>query len=427
MKRVNILIIIQLIARVGFAQLDSDFINAKRAADNCFQTQNYACAKKQYEIALAIKENDVYCKERIELINKKEIQLKKNKEEKVKYQAAQRNSTTKNKPYYGTLKALYDENNEKFEYTGYIQNGQPEGHGIANYNAYDKYLGKEEGEWHDGKKQGKFKANYPNGDTYEAEYKDGLLDGRFTSTLVERNEKEEFFYKKGKMYGLQKTFTNNGRIEILSINGEFEGQLTGYGNNGEVMSGYYKNGGIIGEVSVINKEGNRVVGYFKNRGFNGTVKIYFANEDKFEGNFINNSASGMGKLIYKNGDVLEGNFDRDVDNIKGNATISFINGDKYVGEYSGGAENGKGKISYSDGGIYDGHWLNGLWDGYGTYTTGQNYTIMNCPKCVTYVGWFLNSLKHGNGKCYGINGELIYNGKFENNKPIDKYPSKVKK
>ena len=82
---------------------------------------------------------------------------------------------------------------------------------------------------------------------------------------------------------------------------------------------------------------------------------------------------------------------------------------------------------YYDGSIYDGQWLNGLCGGYGTLTVNKWSEIKNCPKSITYIGWFLNDLKHGNGKCFGINGELIYNGKFENNKPIDKYPSKIKK
>jgi hypothetical protein len=426
MKRLNILIIIQLITRAVFGQLDSDFVNAKRAADYYFQTRDYTHAKKQYEIAVAIKENDVYCKERIDLINNKLTQLRKNKEEKAKYQAAQRNNATKNKPHYGTLKAQYDEDDEKFDYTGFIQNGQPEGHGIANYSVYDNNLGKEEGEWHDGKKYGKHRANYPNGDIYEAEYKEGLLNGKIIGNSVEHNYRYEFSYKNGKREGIQKIFTEEVRVEIFSVNGELEGESNSYYKNGGSIRGYYKNGSYIGEITMT-IDGDKYTGSYKDGTFNGFIKISYANGNKYEGNVKDGLPNGIGKFIYQSGDILEGYFENDYLSIKGNATISFFNGDKYFGEYTNGSTNGNGKMSFNDGTVYDGHWLNDVYDGFGTLTINSEPYISNCPKCFKYVGWFLNSLKHGNGKCFDINGELIYDGKFENNIPIDKYPSEIKK
>jgi hypothetical protein len=378
MQSLKLTFLFFILTHTLFAQLDSDFKNAKRSAEFYLSIGDYENAKKQYQIALVIKENDVYCKAKIDTINKIEIQRKRNKAEKLNTKQPKKNAK-QSKPYYGNLKAQFDENNDKFDYVGYIQNGQPDGHGIADYRPYNNNSFKEEGEWQDGKRYGIFKASNDNGDTIEAQYKNGQLNGKITYNIVEDNSKFELSFKNGKLYGLQNFFNDLGRLEVLSLDGKLKGNGTFYTKEGGVkISGYYEYDGFVGEVS-----------------------------------FTSTEFSGTG--FYKDG------------GISGMAKYNYVNGNRFEGYVVDSHPNGKGKMSYYDGMIYDGNWLNGLWDGYGTLTVSQNITIMNCPKCITYVGWFLNDLKHGNGKCLGINGELIYNGKFENNKPIDKYPSRIKK
>lgn len=65
MRSINFTFLFFFLTHSIFAQLDSDFINAKKTADDCFKKGDYSCAKKNYNIALAIKENDEYCKKQL--------------------------------------------------------------------------------------------------------------------------------------------------------------------------------------------------------------------------------------------------------------------------------------------------------------------------------------------------------------------------
>ena len=130
MKQLKILILLQLLVHTTFGQLDSDFIAAKHKADRCFNGNNFDCAILHYTTAIAIKENDDYCKKQIEEA-KQRIAYKKNKEVlERKREQEKKNQIIKitqeeekaNRPYYGTLNGLKDDYGFEFNYTGNITN-----------------------------------------------------------------------------------------------------------------------------------------------------------------------------------------------------------------------------------------------------------------------------------------------------------------
>ena len=73
---------------------------------------------------------------------------------------------------------------------------------------------------------------------------------------------------------------------------------------------------------------------------------------------------------------------------------------------------------------YIGQWQLNKWTGKGIFMVlTQKKQIPNCPNCQYYIGEFYNKNKSGYGRCYDRLGNLLYNGRFVNDKPADSYPS----
>ena len=95
----------------------------------------------------------------------------------------------------------------------------------------------------------------------------------------------------------------------------------------------------------------------------------------------------------------------------------------YKGQLSNKTPNGIGLCKWNDGILFIGDFSNGKINGQGIQLALNGQEISNCDNCVMFVGCWKNGLKSGKGTCYDKNGDLIYFGNFENNKPIESYPS----
>lgn len=84
--------------------------------------------------------------------------------------------------------------------------------------------------------------------------------------------------------------------------------------------------------------------------------------------------------------------------------------------------NGMG-IYNDDGNVYFGNFLNNKKNGTGMLIAKKDGKIKNLPDCMVYVGSWMGDKKQGKGSCYDFSGNLIYQGKFEDDKPVDEYPS----
>jgi len=109
-----------------------------------------------------------------------------------------------------------------------------------------------------------------------------------------------------------------------------------------------------------------------------------------------------------------------------NPTFYWECGDMYKGEKNNDVPNGLGAYYCWNGFFYFGVSSENK-SIYGIDITNnlENDSIFhyNCPGCKFYVGNRSNDKKSGIGKCYDKTGKLIYYGKFEDDKPIDTYPS----
>lgn len=141
----------------------------------------------------------------------------------------------------------------------------------------------------------------------------------------------------------------------------------------------------------------------------------------YTGQVKNGKPHGTGSAKYENGDKFYGSYS-DGNMVYG--TYTFSDGNKYTGSFYEDKFSGDGTFYYRDGDIYTGNWERGYKHGTGTYTlSGTEFNISNCPECVKYVGEFIDGEKHGRGKCFDIDGNLLYEGRFKYDKPTGTYPS----
>lgn len=98
---------------------------------------------------------------------------------------------------------------------------------------------------------------------------------------------------------------------------------------------------------------------------------------------------------------------------------------EYIGQYhdNGKDRNGTGMRRYKNGNVYVGDVIHGKPSGLGMMVVGKKGDIKNAPGAVVYVGDWLNNKKEGHGACYSADGELIYDGIFADDAPVNPYPT----
>lgn len=106
-------------------------------------------------------------------------------------------------------------------------------------------------------------------------------------------------------------------------------------------------------------------------------------------------------------------------------SMIFQNQDiEYMGQLDLKQKKKNGIGVYRDGkNVYFGDFSHDKKSGYGMIIAGQKGKIKNLKNCMVYIGSWFDGKKEGKGICYDFNGNVIYQGRFENDKPIGIYPS----
>ena len=151
------------------------------------------------------------------------------------------------------------------------------------------------------------------------------------------------------------------------------------------------------------------------------VEKTYDDGSKYKGYTLYGIRNGHGSYTWADGAKFEGEFKDGI--INGHGTYTRANGDKYAGDFKEGIINGHGTYTYAGGAKFEGEFKDGTFNGHGTYIAGKNSEISNCPRCKKHEGNYKDGKKNGKGKCYDKNDKLIYEGRFENDIPTDKYPS----
>jgi len=281
-----------------------------------------------------------------------------------------------------------------------------------------------EGEYLNGKRNGKGKEYEDEKLIFEGEYLNGKRNGKGKEY---ENGKLIFEgkYLNGKRNGKGKEYKDSKLIfEGEYLNGKFWNGIQ-YDNFDNLIYKLNNGKGIIKKYIYINKKIVTLFEYeYLNGEKNGKGKEYNCfGKLIFDGEYLNNKRNGKGKL-YINGELkFEGEY-LDNHKIKGK---EFINGIlEFEGEYLFDKKyngkgfdkygniiyeliNGSGRIKeYNDNDklIFEGEYLNRKRNG-----KGKEYNVNGI---VIYEGEYLNGRRNGKGKEYRHNGELLYKGEYLN-------------
>ena len=212
-----------------------------------------------------------------------------------------------------------DELNKKIEkyskddvYKRDFKNDVKEGNGIKYYK--NGYIN--EGEWKNGKRDGKgkyFKINENSiEDLYEDEFKNVVAEGNGVS-YYKNGDKYEDKYKAWNREGKRTYYYNNGDIYEGEFKKEYpEGKGRYVYKNGNIYEGEFKNGQAEGKGIFYYKygknKGDKYIGDFKRFNKDGKGIYYYKNGDRYEGDWKNDKKEGQGVFYYKNGDRIMGNY-----------------------------------------------------------------------------------------------------------------------
>lgn len=224
-----------------------------------------------------------------------------------------------------------------FTWSGKLNKDEnPEGQGKAVYEKGDIY----EGNLINGRRSGKGKYKWKNGNKYNGEWKDDLKDGFGVFENIKTKEKYEGIFLKGyRRKG--KTFYKNGDV------------YDGYWGKHDKHRGVFPQGRgkIIYAVTSEWDKKKEYDGEWKNGRKHGKGKMLYVNGDKYNGHWYYDRKNGFGRMDYKNGNKYFGEWANDEN--KGSGIMIYKNGDIYDGKWKYSEEYGLGKRSDGKGGKYN--------------------------------------------------------------------------
>ncbi len=229
-------------------------------------------------------------------------------------------------------------------------------------------------------------------------------------TKKDDNKKNIPFETTSPEYVTNKDFNNytyTGYINKYGLpNGKGEKKFK---SNKSRYIGNFVNGLFEGKGVYYLSSGDKYDGNFKHDNYNGQGEYYYSNGDKYDGNRVDDIKSGHGIYYYSSGNKYDGNW---VDGKKsGRGIFTYKNGDRSDGNWVDDHKNGHGIYYYIDGDRYDGNWVNDKMNGFGKYY----YSVGG-----RYEGNWVDDVRNGDCKCYNIDGKLIFEGQYKDDKPVGK-------
>jgi hypothetical protein len=225
--------------------------------------------------------------------------------------------------------------------------------------------------------------NAPSGQKYVGEFRDDKPNGQGTLTFPD-GERYVGEFREGKRHG-QGTFTFP---------------------SGQKHVGEYSDDKPNGRGTHTFPSGEKYEGEFRGDKKHGQGTYTFPSGEKYVGEFRDGVYHGQGTHTFPSGAKFVGEY-RD-DKKHGQGTYTFPSGEKYVGDYRDDKRNGKGTHTFPDGEKYVGEFRDGKPNGQGTFTF---------PDGRKYVGEFRDDSYHGQGTFWGSTGNVVYSGRWVNNKP----------
>ena len=237
-----------------------------------------------------------------------------------------------------------------------------------------------EGNIEEGKKHGKGKLRYANGDSYDGDWTYDVRHGegklnfekimQVSPTLkgwryVGRFDKDQFDghgefwfdteggkyigkWQQGKRHGL-------GREEICGdvYSGDFfndkrhGGGILKTREGAEIHSKFVENEAIDDEATILYPDGAQFIGSVVGKARHGEGRMKFANGDEYDGEYCNDVRRGVGMVAFQNGDSYSGTWLNDL--MHGSGTLTWADGTVYEGKMCKGIKHGVGVLRTVDG------------------------------------------------------------------------------
>lgn len=244
-------------------------------------------------------------------------------------------------------------NGIKGSYTGRLVNGVPngKGHFESTENDLSKYPYIYDGEWVDGKRQGKGTNLLPTNDKYEGEFVGDRRNG-YGVIQYKDGGRYEGEWKDGLRHGKGKYITSPKRI-AMDYEGEWKNDKPdGEGTIFDWPMGLTTIGKYTGQVKDGKPEGK---GHFEVTKDN-TSSYPHQYPCVYDGDWHLGKRHGKGKIIWPKGDKYEGDWFEGKRHGKG--VMLYSDGSSYNGEWQNNMRQGRGKFISHDGWIHEGYWVN---------------------------------------------------------------------
>ena len=219
-----------------------------------------------------------------------------------------------------------------------------------------------------------------------------------------------------------RVFSNGGRYEGGFIDGELGGEGVMVFPNGTEYVGEWCQGKFHGQGSLRDVSGDRYDGQFFFGVPYGLGIHCYADGGMYEGEFISNSHADEEE--EKKGGFIEEEdaFPKPTGKREGFGVRKFVSGNEYSGAWKNDEMTGKGTLTKREGGKYEGDFINGVREGEGSETWGNELGIQyECPVgrkhpgrgFCSYEGDYHINDFHGKGKFVCQDGRW-YEGDWEN-------------
>ncbi|MBT6140846.1 MAG: hypothetical protein HOH72_02510, partial [Nitrosomonadales bacterium] len=266
-----------------------------------------------------------------------------------------------------------------------------------------------------------------------------FLDDLVPNTNIKSNNKTEIIKK---LKVPSKNSLNSNQIKNCPSSGykdNCKGRMS-Y-SSGDTYNGFFKNNKRHGQGTYHHKNGDKYSGNWKNSKKHGRGTYTWKNGNKYVGQWQNSNMHGQGVKTFKNGKIQSGIWKNDKfigsktekslskyqskakDTIKLNQTnecpssgykdnckgrMSYGGGDTYIGFFKNNKRHGQGTYVYKNGTKLTGTFYKGL-PSYGTETYGGKW------KGDRYTGNFENWNRSGQGNYFWKNGNKYF-GQWQKNK-----------
>lgn len=191
---------------------------------------------------------------------------------------------------------------------------------------------------------GLVKCNYPNGDNFEGNLVNGIIEGRGVYV-----------------------YANGNRYEGEFLNGKPHGSGLFIGADDARFEGIFENG-TLKNGTVVFPDGNRYEGEFDlvfeigtdiiSSQPDGQGRFIFTDGSVYEGEFFAGQIFGRGVLTRPDGSSCAGRFFNQ--NLDARVVCTFRNGGRYEGELRQGQPHGEGTLIDANGRRFSGYFRNGV-------------------------------------------------------------------